>query len=55
MSEIKKLAKKKNFCSDSYDMVNRMPLGSIRASLGYLTTYEDVVAFVEFIKKYFVE
>ncbi|KAI9923075.1 hypothetical protein PsorP6_001225 [Peronosclerospora sorghi] len=41
-------------CGDDIDMVNGLPTGAIRLSLGYMTTFEDVAGFVEFAAKYFV-
>ncbi|KAG2520450.1 hypothetical protein JM18_006800 [Phytophthora kernoviae] len=41
-------------CGDDIDLVNSLPTGAVRLSLGYMTTFEDVMAFVEFAAKYFV-
>ncbi|KAK1934443.1 Molybdenum cofactor sulfurase [Phytophthora citrophthora] len=41
-------------CGDDIDVVNGLPTGAVRLSLGYMTTYEDIEAFVEFVSKYFV-
>ncbi|KAL4161092.1 hypothetical protein PRNP1_001648 [Phytophthora ramorum] len=43
-----------HICGDDIDVVNGLPTGAIRLSLGYMTTFEDVEAFVEFASKYFV-
>ncbi|GMF25310.1 unnamed protein product [Phytophthora lilii] len=41
-------------CGDDIDIVNGLPTGAIRVSLGYMSTFEDVAAFVDFASKYFV-
>ncbi|KAG2761835.1 Molybdenum cofactor sulfurase [Phytophthora cactorum] len=41
-------------CGDDIDVVNGLPTGAVRLSLGYMTTFEDIEAFVEFTSKYFV-
>ncbi|TMW58031.1 hypothetical protein Poli38472_013505 [Pythium oligandrum] len=41
-------------CGDDIDIVNGRPTGAVRFSIGYMTTYEDVTALVEFLSKYFV-
>ncbi|RLN91310.1 hypothetical protein BBJ28_00013270 [Nothophytophthora sp. Chile5] len=41
-------------CGDDIDVVNGLPTGAVRLSLGYMTTFEDVMAFVTFVAKYFV-
>jgi molybdenum cofactor sulfurtransferase len=41
-------------CGDDIDVVNGLPTGAVRLSLGYMSTFEDVEAFVEFTAKYFV-
>lgn len=35
-------------CGDDIDVVNGLPTGAVRLSLGYMSTFEDVEAFVEF-------
>ncbi|KAK8817387.1 hypothetical protein WA556_003280, partial [Blastocystis sp. ATCC 50177/Nand II] len=49
---LKKLSLEKNSCSDTNDMVNGHPVGGIRISLGYMTTFNDIMAFVDFAKQY---
>ncbi|KAG7386443.1 hypothetical protein PHYPSEUDO_000272 [Phytophthora pseudosyringae] len=41
-------------CGDNIDVVNGLPTGAVRLSLGYMTTFEDIETFVEFASKYFV-
>ncbi|KAG6621829.1 Molybdenum cofactor sulfurase [Phytophthora cinnamomi] len=41
-------------CGDDIDVVNGLPTGAVRLSLGYMSTFEDVEAFVELAAKYFV-
>lgn len=41
-------------CGDHIDLVNGLPTGAVRLSIGYMTTYEDIVAFIDFTIKYFV-
>lgn len=41
-------------CGDDIDVVNGLPTGAVRLSLGYMTTFEDIEAFVDFVSKYFV-
>lgn len=52
----------KRTCSDANDLLDGLPLGAsgrggrslrvVRVSLGYLTTYNDIYALVEFVKGY---
>ncbi|EEY68134.1 molybdenum cofactor sulfurase, putative [Phytophthora infestans T30-4] len=41
-------------CGDGIDVVNGLPTGAVRLSLGYMTTFEDIEAFMAFTSKYFV-
>lgn len=47
----------KDSCGDGLDVVNHgtLPLGAVRVSLGSLTTFEEVQAFIEFVKAYYVD
>jgi molybdenum cofactor sulfurtransferase len=45
----------KTSCHDSIDLIDGIPLGAVRISLGAYTTMEDVEIFTEFVKKYFVQ
>lgn len=42
-------------CGDEMDNVDGIPLGAVRVSMGYITTLEDVDAFVDFVRRHFVE
>jgi len=46
----------KDSCGDEKDVVNggTLPLGAIRISFGSLTTFEDVQAWIEFLKAFYV-
>ena len=46
---------KKTSCHDSIDIINGIPLGAVRISLGPYTTMDDVEKFEQFIRKYYVE
>lgn len=47
----------KDSCGDEKDVVNggTLPLGAIRISFGSLTTFEDVQAWIEFLKAFYVD
>ena len=60
---INRLSLEKDSCSDSIDMVTGRPVGGsnslllmhhfiVRISLGYLTTFNDIMTFVDFVKEY---
>ena len=40
-------------CSDDHDSVDGRPTGAVRISLGYMSTFEDVWKWVEFVREYF--
>ena len=42
-------------CGDNRDIINKKPTGSVRISLGAMTTIDDVLAFIIFAKKHFIE
>jgi hypothetical protein len=42
-------------CWDDRDVVDGRPTGAVRVSYGYMSTYEDARAVIEFIRDYFVE
>jgi hypothetical protein len=42
-------------CGDELDMLNAKPIGSVRISLGAMTTIDDIIAFINFVKDHFVE
>jgi molybdenum cofactor sulfurtransferase len=45
---------KKTSCHDSIDIIDGVPLGAVRISVGAYTTMEDIDIFVKFVNKYFV-
>ena len=51
-SVLKTLSLEKDSCSDEIDMVNGKPVGGIRVSLGYLTNFNDIMRYVDFVKTY---
>ena len=42
-------------CGDDRDIINKKPTGSVRVSLGAMTTIDDVLAFINFAKEHFIE
>ncbi|CAG8544508.1 7079_t:CDS:10 [Ambispora leptoticha] len=42
-------------CSDDQDVVNGKPIGSARVSLGAMTTIDDILVWLDFLKAYFLE
>eukprot|EP00727_Mastigamoeba_balamuthi_P011134 m51a1_g6643 putative molybdenum cofactor sulfurase (584) ;mRNA; f:112609-114495 len=46
--------KNRDGCGFDPDMAEGRPLGSVRTSYGYTTTFEDIRAFIEFIKRTYV-
>jgi molybdenum cofactor sulfurtransferase len=44
----------KTSCHDSIDLIDGIPLGAVRISLGAYTTIGDVEAFARFVQKYFI-
>lgn len=53
--QVEEYYNKKTSCHDSIDIIDGIPLGAVRISLGAYTTMEDVERFTEFVEKYFVE
>ncbi|OII75957.1 class V family protein [Cryptosporidium andersoni] len=53
LEEIQLASEIRDSCSD-LGQLNNKPLGSVRISFGYLSTYKDAKNVVNFIKKYFV-
>ena len=41
-------------CWDENDLVEGRPTGAVRVSMGYMSTWEDVTAFLHLLDKYFV-
>lgn len=42
-------------CWDDTDILNGKPTGSIRVSLGAMSTVDDVVSFIAFLEEYFID
>ncbi|RHZ81353.1 hypothetical protein Glove_121g71 [Diversispora epigaea] len=53
--EIVKNFKAGKLCGDDNDIFNGKPTGTIRISLGAMTTIEDILIWLDFFKTYFVE
>ncbi|XP_077868767.1 molybdenum cofactor sulfurase-like [Saccoglossus kowalevskii] len=41
-------------CGDNFDLVDGLPTGSVRISFGYMSTYQDIKTFLDFIVECFV-
>jgi molybdenum cofactor sulfurtransferase len=52
--QVEEYYNKKTSCHDSIDIIDGVPLGAVRVSLGTYTTMEDIEAFLAFVSKYFV-
>ena len=53
--QVEEYYNKKTSCHDGLDIINGVPLGAVRISLGAYTTMEDIELFDDFIHKYFVK
>ena len=53
--QVEEYYNKKTSCHDSIDIIDGIPLGAVRVSVGAYTTMEDVEKFTAFVKKYFVD
>ncbi|KAG0317939.1 hypothetical protein BGZ99_005946 [Dissophora globulifera] len=53
--EIKKNLEAGHVCWDDTDIINGKPTGSIRVSLGAMSTIDDVVGFIAFLEEYFID
>ncbi|CAG8568512.1 9915_t:CDS:2 [Ambispora gerdemannii] len=42
-------------CHDDQDIINGKPMGAVRVSLAAMTTIEDILVWLDFLKTYFVE
>ncbi|EKE39067.1 hypothetical protein ENUP19_0061G0112 [Entamoeba nuttalli] len=51
--EVKKFSLLRNGCGDEHDIMEGKPLGGVRVSLGYLSTFEEAYALIEFFKQNF--
>ncbi|KAF9429276.1 hypothetical protein BGZ76_001556 [Entomortierella beljakovae] len=53
--EVKKNLEAGHVCWDDTDILNGKPTGSVRISLGAMSTIDDVVSFVSFLEEYFID
>ena len=53
--QVEEYYQNKTSCHDSIDLINGIPLGAVRVSLGAYSTMEDVEAFAAFVQKYFIQ
>ncbi|KAI8358909.1 pyridoxal phosphate-dependent transferase [Mortierella sp. GBAus27b] len=53
--DVKKNLEAGHVCWDDTDILNGKPTGSIRVSLGAMTTVDDVVGFIAFLEEYFID
>ncbi|KAH0610396.1 uncharacterized protein H6S33_011923 [Morchella sextelata] len=53
--EMERNFKNGHVCGDGHDVMNGKPTGAVRVSLGAMTTIEDVLKFLDFIKEEYVE
>ncbi|KAI7818532.1 pyridoxal phosphate-dependent transferase [Gamsiella multidivaricata] len=53
--EVKKNLEAGHVCWDDTDILNGKPTGSIRISLGAMSTVDDVLAFIAFLEEYFID
>ncbi|EAY09948.1 molybdenum cofactor sulfurase, putative [Trichomonas vaginalis G3] len=53
-SVVKSYFDKKTTCGDKYDVINNVPLGAVRASLGWASTEEDVDKFINYISETYI-
>eukprot|EP01106_Pelomyxa_sp_JSP_P009346 TRINITY_DN253_c0_g2_i3.p1 TRINITY_DN253_c0_g2~~TRINITY_DN253_c0_g2_i3.p1 ORF type:complete len:334 (+),score=102.02 TRINITY_DN253_c0_g2_i3:227-1228(+) len=53
--EVVKYSLEKTSCGDELDVADGKPLGGVRLSVGYLTTFEDAAAFLDFARAVFVD
>ncbi|KAF9192281.1 hypothetical protein BGZ51_005850 [Haplosporangium sp. Z 767] len=53
--EVKKNLEAGHVCWDDTDILNGKPTGSIRVSLGAMSTVDDIVQFIAFLEEYFLD
>ena len=53
--EVRKFSLGRDSCGDDRDIVDGKPLGGVRISFGFLSTFEEAYSLVEFVKKNFVQ
>lgn len=54
VSEIRANLEAGHVCWDDHDIFNDKPTGAVRVSFGYMSSIEDALALVDFIRKYFI-
>eukprot|EP00752_Nemacystus_decipiens_P007564 g6757.t1 len=52
--DVKEHLERGHVCWDEHDLVDGRPTGLVRASLGWMSTWEDAAAFVAFVRKHLV-
>lgn len=50
--KVKAYFDKKTTCGDKYDVVDGIPLGAVRASIGWSTTEKDIDGFLKWLERY---
>ncbi|KAF9345795.1 hypothetical protein BGX26_002730 [Mortierella sp. AD094] len=53
--EVKKNLEAGHVCWDDTDILNGKPTGSVRISLGAMSTVDDVLSFIAFLEEYFID
>ncbi|KAF9926698.1 hypothetical protein FBU30_003774 [Linnemannia zychae] len=53
--DVKKNLEAGHVCWDDTDILNGKPTGSVRVSLGAMSTVDDVVSFIAFLEEYFID
>ncbi|KAF9206670.1 hypothetical protein BGZ49_002031 [Haplosporangium sp. Z 27] len=53
--EVKKNLEAGHVCWDDTDILNGKPTGSVRVSLGAMSTVDDVLNFISFLEEYFID
>ena len=43
-----------HICGDDMDLINGRPTGAVRLSIGYMTTMDEILRFVKFVKQNFI-
>eukprot|EP01105_Mastigella_eilhardi_P018777 TRINITY_DN4379_c0_g5_i2.p1 TRINITY_DN4379_c0_g5~~TRINITY_DN4379_c0_g5_i2.p1 ORF type:complete len:556 (-),score=172.63 TRINITY_DN4379_c0_g5_i2:50-1717(-) len=54
-ADVQKYSLEKTSCSDDMDLADGKPLGGVRVSLGYLSSFEDVAALLGFLRREFAK
>ena len=53
--EVKKYSLVRSGCGDEHDILDGKPLGGVRISFGFLSTFEEAYSLVQYFKKHFVQ